>query len=242
MDLNRANRQCCDLDIRDYKTNAPILFVDFCNTTTAGFTGDNVYANIKGSKAIAFHNPIEGTMTIEFQCHPFKVYALLSDGVIETTGIDTVKQEITATEEGKLTLTGTPKEGTVFVYKDGEWGESEIKGSVTSGVFTATTADEIVVGDTYLVGYLEEKSTGVRKVSFNNKKVPKDLRLSMQTLDKDENGDLIPCKLTAYKASPQRSLDLSFASDSDPTSITMTFNCLEDANGNVMDIMEIKEA
>ena len=47
-DLNMANRQCCDLDIRDYKTKAPWMFADFCNTTTANISADAVYANKKG--------------------------------------------------------------------------------------------------------------------------------------------------------------------------------------------------
>ena len=51
-DLNRANRQCCDLDIRDYKTGAPVLFADFGNVTTVGFSSENVYAMKKGAKGI----------------------------------------------------------------------------------------------------------------------------------------------------------------------------------------------
>ena len=86
-DLNRANRQCCDLDILNYKTGAPVLFADFGNVTTAGFSSDNVYAMKKGAKAIAFNNPIEGTVSIETQLRPFQLYSLLSDGEIEKTGI-----------------------------------------------------------------------------------------------------------------------------------------------------------
>ena len=66
-DLNMANRQCCDLDIRDYKTKAPWMFADFCNTTTANISADAVYANKKGAKCIKFDNPLEGTITMEFQ-------------------------------------------------------------------------------------------------------------------------------------------------------------------------------
>ncbi len=241
MDLNRANRQCCDLDIRDYKTNAPFLFADFGNTTTAGFTGDSVYAMKKGSKAIAFHNPIEGTMTIEFQEHPFKVYALLTDGTIETSAIVPVRETFVATTAGKVTLQGTPIAGTVFVYAENEWGNTAIIGTVATKEFTATTVGDIVVGNTYEIGYLVEKTTGVRKVSFNNKKVPKDLRITMSTLDKDAEGTLIPCQMTAYKATIKRNLDLSFASEGDPASIKLEFDCLEDVDGNVLDIVEITE-
>ena len=65
----------------------------------------------------------------------------------------------------------------------------------------------------YVAGYLEKKETGVKKVSFNNKKVPKDFYIQMSTLDRNEDGELVPMRITAYKASPQRSLDLSFSSD-----------------------------
>ena len=50
--LNMANRQCCNVHILDYATMKPWMFVDFCNTTTAGFESDAVYANKKGAKYI----------------------------------------------------------------------------------------------------------------------------------------------------------------------------------------------
>ena len=106
---------------------------------------------------------------------------------------------------------------------------------------TATTADEIVAETTYVVGYLEEKTTGVKKVSFNNKKTPKDFFIQMSTLDKNEDGELIPMRITAYKASPERKLDLSFSSDGEPAEITITCTCLVDDEGNVMDMIEITD-
>ena len=65
MDKNMANRMCCDLDIRDYYTKAPIMRVDFCNTTTYGFNSDAVFANRKGAKAIKFESPLEGNIDIK---------------------------------------------------------------------------------------------------------------------------------------------------------------------------------
>lgn len=240
-DLNMANRQCCDLDIRDYKTKAPWMYADFCNTTTAGFSSEPTYANKKGAKCIKFDNPLEGTIAMTFQVHPFRVYAMLSDGEIETTAIITRKESIKATEAGKLTLTNTPVAGTVFVYAEDDFGGTAIEGTVADKEFTATTADEIVAETTYVVGYLEEKTTGVKKVSFNNKKTPKDFFIQMSTLDKNEDGELIPMRITAYKASPERKLDLSFSSDGEPAEITITCTCLVDDEGNVMDMIEITD-
>ena len=115
-ELNMANRQCCDVHILDYATMKPWMLVDFCNTTTAGFSADAVYANKKGAKDIKFDNPLEGTMKLNFQVHPFQIYALYSDGEIETSALIARRENVTGAAEGKLTLTNTPKAGTVENY------------------------------------------------------------------------------------------------------------------------------
>lgn len=239
--VNMANRQCCDLDIRDYKTKQPWMYADFCNTTTMGFSSDAVYANKKGGKCIKFDNPLDGTIAMTFQVHPFKVYAMLSDGEIETSAVITRKETVACAAAGSLTLENTPIAGTVFVYAEDDFGGKAIEGTVADKTFTATTEANLAIGTSYVVGYLEKKDSGVKKVSFNNKKVPKDFYIQMSTLDKNENGELVPMRITAYKASPQRSLDLSFSSDGDPAEITITCDALVDDDNNVLDMIEISD-
>lgn len=238
-ELNMANRQCCDVHILDYATMKPWMLVDFCNTTTAGFSADAIYANKKGAKDIKFDNPLEGTMKLNFQVHPFQIYALYSDGEIETSALIARRENVTGAAEGKLTLTNTPKAGTVYAV-DPDTGKI-IEGTVTEKEFTATTTSEIKEGTTYEVSYLEEKTAGVKKISFNNKKTPKDFFIQMETVDKDEKGNLVPVRITAYKASPNRTLDLSFSSDGDPAEIEIELSVLQNEDGDVMDIIEITE-
>lgn len=238
-ELNMANRQCCDVHILDYATMKPWMLVDFCNTTTAGFSADAVYANKKGAKDIKFDNPLEGTMKLNFQVHPFQIYALYSDGEIETSALIARRENVTGGAEGKLTLTNTPKAGTVYAV-DPDTGKI-IEGTVAEKEFTATTTSEIKEGTTYEVSYLEEKTAGVKKISFNNKKTPKDFFIQMETVDKDEKGNLVPVRITAYKASPNRTLDLSFSSDGDPAEIEIELSVLQNEDGDVMDIVEITE-
>lgn len=238
-DLNMANRQCCDVHILDYATMKPWMLVDFCNTTTAGFSADAVYANKKGAKDIKFDNPLEGTMKLNFQVHPFQIYALYSDGEIETSALIARRENVTGGTAGKLTLTNTPKAGTVYAV-DPDTGKI-IEGTVSEKEFTATTTSEIKEGTTYEVSYLEEKTAGVKKISFNNKKTPKDFFIQMETVDKDEKGNLVPVRITAYKASPNRTLDLSFSSDGDPAEIEIELSVLQNEDGDVMDIIEITE-
>lgn len=242
-ELNKANRQVCDVEIRVLKTMAPFLLIDTANTTTAGLSGDSVYAMKKGTQAIAFQNPITGTMTIEAQVVPFKLYALLSDGEVHSDAVHAARKDITATTAGTLTVdagTGTIDASTIFVYPKDEFGYTEIKGTFADGVFTATEAGDIVVGETYTVGYLVTR-TGVNRVSFASSNLPKDYFITMDTLEKDEEGTLTPYIITAYKASIQRNFDLSFSSEGDPATLTLTFDLLEDKDGNVMDIIEDTE-
>ena len=238
-DLYMANRQCCDLDIRDYKTKAPWMYADFCNTTTANISADAVFANKKGAKCIKFDNPLEGTITMEFQVSPFRIYAMLSDGEIETSAVIARRESVTGEAGGVLNLTKTPMAGSVFAV-DPVTGKT-IEGTVVDKKFTAKTTSDIVADTTYEVAYLESKTTGVKKVSFNNKKVPKDFFIQMVTNNRDENGDEVAMRLTAYKASPQRNFEISFASDGDPSSVTLTCDLMTDRDGNVLDMVEILE-
>lgn len=247
-ELNKANRQVCDVDIRVLKTMAPFLKFDTANTTTAGLSGDSVYAMAKGSRKIAFANPLEGTMTIEAQVYPFKFFSLLSDGVIETTAAYADSQVITCETEGELTVAvenGEIKAGTVFVYPEGQFGDETavIAGTFADGKFTETAeADKkLKVGAEFEVGYIVTRTSGVKKISFNNKKLPKDYYITQKTVDKDEEGLLTPFVMTAYKASIKRNFELSFSSEGDPANVKLEFDLMEDKEGNIFDMIELTD-
>ena len=83
--------------------------------------------------------------------------------------------------------------------------------------------------------------TGAKKISFTNKKIPKDYYITMRTLDKDEDGVLTPFLITYYKATIQRNFELSFTSEGDPASVTLTFDTLEDKEGRILDMIELPD-
>lgn len=244
-ELNKANRQVCDVDIRILKNMVPFLKFDTANTTTAGLSADSVYAMAKGSRKIAFANPMQGTMTIEAQVYPFKFFALLSDGEIETSAAYADTQTITASAAGSLDINlknGNIVAGTVFVYPADSFGDQTklIEGTLAEKKFTATTSSKIEKGSSYMVGYIV-KRTNVNKISFNNKRLPKDYYITMKTVDKDEDGLLTPFIMTAYKATIQRSFELSFTSEGDPANVSLTFDLMEDKNGDIFDMIELPE-
>nr|WP_297933193.1 hypothetical protein [uncultured Lachnoclostridium sp.] len=241
MDKNMANRSCCDLDIRDYVTKVPVMRVDFCNTTTCGFNSDMVYAKRKGSNCIKFHDPIEGNIDITFQVHPFQIYSLFNGGEILSDAVIARHENIVAVTNGKLTLKHSPIMGSVFVYPDSDFTGQEIQGSVADNIFTAIISSDIKQGETYYVGYLENKTKNVKRISFNNRNYSSVYFIQMITTNKDEDGNDIGMRLTAYKCCPKRELELNFSSDDSPMEITMSFECFQDNDGSVLDIVEMDE-
>lgn len=237
-EFNKANRQVCDVYIDVLKTGKPFLYLETANTTTQNISGDSVYAMARGQKAIAWQEPADGTMTIEAQVLPFRVYALMSDGTVYNDAVFPKHEVIKATEAGKLTLSDTPKDGTVFVFARYDFGGEAIEGTVASKVFSATTEGDIAVNTEYEVGYYVEKSEGVNRVSFGERFEVQDYRVTMSTLEKDEDGVQTPYYMKAYKATPQRNFEMSQASTGDPASITITFDILRDKDGNYFDMIE----
>lgn len=244
-DLNKANRMVCDVMIDVLKTGKEFLFFDTANVTTVGLTGDSVYAMAKGARAIAFQNPMEGTLTIEAQVYPFKLFALYSDGVIETEGaykdVKTIKCE-TAGELAVEVKNGEIQAGTVVVFPVGEYGNEEaaIEGTFADGKFTATSADALAVGTEYQMTFMVTR-TGIKKVSFNNDKVSPDYKITMKTLDKDEDGLWTPFLITAHKATIQRNFELSFSSEGDPVQLSATFDILQRKGENILEIIELPD-
>lgn len=239
--INKANRQVCDVDIRDVATRKPVLFFDTANTTTQNITGETVFAMAKGTKKVGFANPVEGTATIETRVYPFELYSLMTDGIVESSASYPVRETVGCTEEGSIDLPEGAVNGTAFVFAKGDFGGAEIKGSVSGTKFTAETATELAVGSEYEIGCIVSKASGVKKLSFNNKKLPKAYYISMNTVEKDENEVLTPYKIILYKAQPQRNFELSQSSEGDPASLTLTFDLLEDKDGNFVDMVEITE-
>ena len=230
MDKNMANRMCCDLDIRDYYTKAPVMRVDVCNTTTYGFNSDAVFANRKGAKAIKFESPLEGNIDITFQVHPFKVYSLLNGGQVLTDALLVRRENITASVDGKLTLQHSPIMGSVFVYTEDDFTGQEIQGSVAGNTFTSQTTSDIKSGQIYTVGYLEKKTDGVKRITFNNRNYSSVYYIQMITTNKDEDGNDVGMRLIVYKCCPKRELEIQFSSDDSPDEITMSFECFQDEN------------
>lgn len=241
---NKANREVCNVFIADYATDEPYMYYEAANTTGLNISSDNVFARAHGTNKIIFQDPLTGEVSITAQVVPHKLYALYSDGIIDTKADYFVRQKVTCTTAGEIPLNvtgGTVVTGSVFVYADGDFGGTKIEGTYATNKFTATTPGDIAINTTYEVGFMVSRSTGVQTVVLNNKRLPKDVKIYMDTFDKAEDGTFIPYRICIKKAAIKRNMDLSFSSDGDPQEVTLTFDVLEKDRDNFVELVEITE-
>lgn len=236
-----ANREVCDIDIVKYADGTPFMHYEYANTTGLNITSDNVYAMGHGARRVAFNGQLEGSLSVEFQVAPLQLLSLYSDGTIDSDATYFVKTEVKCATAGTLPLAvsaGTVSD--VFVYASGDYGGTAIAGTFASGTFTATTAADLTVDSTYEVGFLVKRTSGVHTLTLNNKKLPPFVTLYMSTLDKDEEGNLVPKRIIIHKALIQRNLDMSYSSEGDPQSLTMTFDLMTDDDDSFIEIVELE--
>ena len=89
--------------------------------------------------------------------------------------------------------------------------------------------------------WYEQKTNGVKRIAFNNRNYSSAYFIQMITTNKNEDGDDVGMRLTVYKCYPKRELELNFSSENSPAEITMSFECIQDEDGNVMDIIELEK-
>lgn len=231
---NMANREVMNVVLLDYKTKVPFLNVDFANVSTTNFTANRVYA--KGGygapNRVGFDSERTGTLQIDTQIMPAKLFALLSGKNIEKSAKILKREELTASEGG-LTLTAEPKEGTVQVFAAGDDCGTPI--SDVSVEAQKVTGAGITDGQNYIVYYFMDK-TGVQNIRFDASTFPKAFEIHGEMPFKTEDEEDVMCYLTYCKAQPQATFTLAFQNTGDPTTVSIIFDCYANQDGEIYDM------
>ena len=231
---NRASRDCGTTILTNLATNKVAMNLDYANSFTMNITSDTTPAMKRGKRCIVFQNPMEGTVALEMQVYPFELYSIFGDGTIGTGGDYVHAESIKCTEAGSLTIPASVK--SVQVFKRGNVGEddAEIKGNVAATTFTATTTEDIKVGVVYDVIYV---ATGGKVIAINDELQMPDFKLDTDIVTKNEKGVWTTEHITCYKATAQRNIELAYAAEGDPATLTITFDLLIDENNNFVELM-----
>lgn len=233
---NMANKEVADLILLQYKDKKPFLNLDFANVTTTGLESERSFAT--GGKGapnrIGFDSGRKGTLVIETQITPMKLYAMLAGVDIENKATF-LKREIMTATTNKITIpsTDTIVAGSVYVYEVDDDCGTDVSTTIAGNVITLATS----TATEFIVYYLVNVSgVGVQRVKFNSKTFPKAFTIYGETPWKTEDDEIAAMKLTYYKAQPQSSLDLSFSNSGDPTSLSITCDLLADENDDIYDM------
>ena len=88
---------------------------------------------------------------------------------------------------------------------------------------------------------MKEVTDKVERINIKSTSFPKNFVVYGDTVMKTEDDEILPYKLTAYKAAPQGNMSLSFSNSGDPGSITITCDLLADGDDNILDLVLIGE-
>lgn len=239
---NMANREVCDLIFVDYSTKKPFLNLDFANVTTTELTGESVFAygGQGHPKRIQFSGEKSGTLTIETQIQTVKLWQLITGGEVSKSARFVTRVEKAVDETGtSIALDEAFVSGSVVVYKADDDCGTELDCTAEDKTITLTTA--LTGGDKVIVYYMKEVSDKAQRINIKSTSFPKNFIVYGDTVMKTEDDEVLPYKLTAYKAAPQSNLSLSFSNNGDPGSVTITCDLMADSDDNILDLVLIEE-
>lgn len=232
---NFANREVADLMLVDYSTKKLFLNVDWANVTSTSFEGDRVFAT-GGQGApnrVQFDGSRTGTLTIEAQVYPVKVFQMLSGNDLGTTANFLKREKVTAADTTKLEVSAEIASTAVQVFKADDDLGTEI---TTTGVTGKEVTCTVESGVEYIV-YYYAKQAAAQVVHLDSRHFPKAYRVEGSIPYKTESDDIIEAHPIWYKAAPQAGFELSWQNTGDPVSLTMTFDVLADENGDMFSLI-----
>jgi hypothetical protein len=231
-------KDCANLTLFDLATGDPVLFTDYANVSTNEWTSERVYANSKGTRAIAWDYDRQSTLAVEMEVFDLKWIALVAGSELETGEENIAKREVVRVGASKkATLAGSPVVGSVQVIAVGSddiehIGEplAEVTGvdPVTANQFKVTGSEitfatDAVEGESFAVYYLVLDSQ-VKTISISADKFPKSFRVVADALirEKETSNDEF-VQIEYPNAKPQSNFTITMSA-TEPTNLAVTFD------------------
>lgn len=240
-----ALKDCANLRVDSTaKGGKTVLYVNYAKTSTLDFQSSQVFAMNKNTKAVRFDSNREGTFKTTMEVFPMDVIPLLFGTEFTNETVPWAKREVLKVTNGVATLEGTPKTGTLQVYKVNEddklthIAEQTIGSTTTANKYalsgqeltfntTDTFAEDGYVACYYFVDQAVKTFT-VDNVSFPGGYV---VYGDTQIRGTDQVDEFVQFKLCNVK--PQSTASLTMDVDNICT-LEITWDVMADAEGNMM--------
>jgi hypothetical protein len=140
-----ALKDCANLRIDSSQTKKPVLEVKYAKTSNLEFSSDSVFAMNKNVKAVRFDSNREGTFTTTMEVFPMDIIPLLFGTKFSNETVPWAKREVLKVTSGTATLAGTPKVGTLQVFKVME--DDKLTHIAEQKVGATSTANNYAISD-----------------------------------------------------------------------------------------------
>lgn len=232
---NMSNREVADLILINYTTRAVFTKLDYANVSTTNLNADRtmVTGGQGAPTRIVFDSKRTGTLKVDTQITPMKLYSMLSGTDILATTKILKREELTSTTKA-VTLSTTPIAGSVSLYLATDDAGSPL--DITVSGTTVTITETGYTDGNVIAYYFTTVSTGVTSVKFTSKNFPKAYYVYGETPWKTESDEIVSMKLQYFKAVPKSDFEIAFSSTGDAVSLSISFDLLADSDDNIYEM------
>jgi len=241
MGLQFGIKEVYNLNIVDFATNKPFIYIDYAEATTNENTAERT--SLRGGqgyyKLMDFDHSKDSTLQLTVPLVDIKLLAMLAGDDLAEGATDVFKrEELTVVDNVstmEITLSETPITGTVVVNKlEGlrDYGQEVTVSNVTGNTVELTGVAE---GEKVVVFYQYSSPATAKKFSIKANKFPKAVKIFGDGLWRDQETETDKAvKMTVHKAKPQSNFTLT-TSGSDATTLEITFDMypIKDADGDM---------
>ena len=239
-----ALKDCANLRVENAESKKVDLFVNYAKTTSLEFTSEQVFAMNKNVKAVRFDSNREGKFVTTMEVFPMDIIPMLFGTKFDNKTVPWAKREVLKVTGGTATLEGTPKTGSLQVFKVME--DDKLTHIAEQTVGTTTTANKYAIAektltfnttetfteDGYVACYYFVDQTA-KTFTVDNVSFPGGYVIYGDTALKgtDQADNFVQFKL--HNCKPQSNASLTMDVDNICT-LEITWDVMGDSEGNMM--------
>jgi hypothetical protein len=212
-------------------------YADYATVTTNEWTSEQVYARSKSTNAIRWDYNKQSTLAVDMEIFDLRWIAMLAGTDLASKTKDILKREpLTLGTDETATIAGTPKTGTLSVFKleaDGITNGDEL--TITNGYtisenkITVTNGKE---GDRIVVYYLTEVKDAT-SFTIEANKFPSNFEIYADTMIRNTDGEDEFVQIHYFNVKPQSAFTITMDANG-ITTLSVTFDVLKDSASDDM--------
>ncbi len=212
-------------------------YADYATVSTNEWTSEQVYARSKSVNAIRWDYNRKSTLKVDMEIFDLRWIAMLAGTDISAETKDILKREVlTINSSKKATITGTPKGGSMSVFKlesdnitNGTELTVDTDYTISTNEITLTSEENIEK----IVVYYTQSQNSAKSFTIESDKFPDNFEVYADTMIRNTAGDDEFVQIHYLNVKPQSNFTITMDANN-ITTLSITFDVLKDSNSNDM--------